>query len=217
MALFFLKNSSLFKNQSLQSSLMTMGLEYEYKELEKGITFFNQMFQPILQLEKGDKIGIQDAVNDVKLKYVDLSQVNFNLYLDKYKIYQSLSRWYYKQNRKDIFEKLNLLFDSYNILTKRIKVVYTNYNVKFEKLFNDVVTLNKNIVIKLNLLSETYADPDICPIIKNQCDILTNYSIIDQDLKVSLPKYSEENDNDLTVTKDSELTSSIESIKSDKN
>jgi len=228
MALFFLKNSSLFKNQSIQSSLLAMGIEFEFNELEKGLNFFNQIFQPIFQLEKGDKIGIQDFVSNNNLKYVDFTKINFNLYLDKYKIYQSLSRWYYKQNRKEIFEKMDLLIDTYFILIKRIKVLNANYTSKFETLFKNVISTNEILVTKLNILSETYSDPEITPIIKTYCDRLVNFANIKDELSVSLPKYEDSNEKDLnspikselsesTITKQSDLHSSIESVKSDIN
>ena len=228
MALFFLKNSSLFKNQSIQSSLLAMGIEFEFNELEKGLNFFNQIFQPIFQLEKGDKIGIQDFVSNNNLKYVDFTKINFNLYLDKYKIYQSLSRWYYKQNRKEIFEKMDLLIDTYFILIKRIKVLNANYTSKFETLFKNVISTNEILVTKLNILSETYGDPEITPIIKTYCDRLTEYPNYKDELSVSLPKYEDSNEKDLnsptkselsesTSTKQSDLHSSIESVKSDIN
>lgn len=206
MALFLLQNRSLFKNNSLQNSLFSIGLDYEYKELEKGITFFSEIFDPILNLEKNDKIGIQESNQNNNSKYIDLDKINFKLYLDKYKVYQSLARWYYKQNRKDIFSKLQILFDSYYVVVNKVKLMNTNFKVKFSKLYEDIVTLNKNLVIKLNLLNETYNDLEITPFIDSICKKLND---LNEDKPNSLMPYKT-NEDDVNSLGDSISSTSSE-------
>ncbi len=144
-----------------------MGLEVEFNELTKAFNLFEHLFQPILQLEQGDKIGVIEIEQNNNSKY--LNRINFDLYLDKNKLYQGFSRWYYKQNRRDILNKLEILFDSYAILIKRIQYMNENYTKKFENLFINAKYVNANLINKLSILNDTYNDPQFTQDIKFIC------------------------------------------------
>ena len=73
------------------------------------LNIFN-IFNPLLQLEIYDKISIIENINYTEYKFIDISKINFGFYLDKYNIYQSITRWYYNQKREYIFNKLDIFF-----------------------------------------------------------------------------------------------------------
>lgn len=156
MALSFLKE----RNQiNLELKLL---LELE-KKCKLGYTFFSNFFKPILNLEKNDKIGIE-IIKDININYTKL---NFTLYLDKYNIYQSISRWYHKQERYEIFKKLDLLFEEYHIFLK-------SCNLLEDKSTKDnTIELNTLLIIKLELLKETYNDNIVSEKINNYLQILS--------------------------------------------
>ena len=139
----------------------------ERNNLIRGYNFFNNIFNPILNLEHYDKIGIIDNVEYKEHKFIDVSKINFGFYLDKYNIYQSITRWYYNQKREYIFSKIDILFEEYN---NYLKLVQNNYSsLKF--LVNKIIELNGLLINKLTLLNKTYNDNMVT-------DKINNYNFI---------------------------------------
>ena len=182
MAHFLLQNKQFFCSNIVKSSLLSKSLDYEYIQLLNAFNFYKNIFEPIIQLEKYDKIGIEEIIaiptNENENKYINYKNMNFKIYLDKYKIYQSISRWYWNQKRNLIFPKLDILFDDYNNLLEKIQLMNKNYESNFKSLFNDCDELNKQILPKLELLKETYNDSNINDFINKYYNILNKYNNI---------------------------------------
>jgi hypothetical protein len=158
MALSFLKE----RNQINFELKLLLELQ---KKCELGYTFFSNFFKPILNLEKNDKIGIEN-LKDINIDYKNL---NFKLYLDKYNIYQAFNRWYFKQDRIEIFNKLDNLFEEYHIFLK------ISNSIKNEIIKNNIVNLNKMLITKLEILKCTYDnDNNICEKINNYLQVLSH-------------------------------------------
>jgi hypothetical protein len=94
------------------------------------------------------------------------------LYLDKYKVYQSMTRWYWNQKRNLIFPKLTTLFEQYTIYLN--KLIKFNINNSLNYIIDDVKKMNEQIVKKLKLLRNTYNDPKISGVIDTYCDQITS-------------------------------------------
>lgn len=115
--------------------------------------FYSTFLNPIINLEQNDKIGIIDtSFNEL---------FNFNLYLDKYNIYQSFNRWYNNQKREYIFEKLDLVFNKYSQYIKSIDANTMN------NIYNDILKFNNTLINKLKILKETYNDINVSVKIDN--------------------------------------------------
>ena len=148
------KNMFNIKEKILETSKLLTELNLEYN-------FYKNFFIEILNLEIYDKIGTIPEKN----------KFGFKLYLDKYNIYQSISRWYYNQKREDIFQKLDSLFQEYNNFISLLNDSYKEINDIFEFLYNTTIDLNKNIIQKLELLKLTYNDMNITLKIDNYIKI----------------------------------------------
>jgi hypothetical protein len=153
MALSFLKTKeSIIKN--------------EKNVLESKYNFFTLFFKDLLLIEKNDKIGIIMNNNNNNI----FEKINFTLYLDKYNFYQSIRRWYNKQKREEIFDKLDILFKEYEQFILNLKHVYMHY-----ALYLNIIELNKKLIIKLELLKNTYNDINIDDHIDNYIIMLKYY------------------------------------------
>ena len=156
-----IKNKSLFCEYNIINKLLYLNLEHDHIQLEKAFYVYKIMFEPLIKIEPYDKIGIEDCSNSDLFsdnKYLNMEKINFQLYLDKYKIYQSINRWYWCQKREIIFEKLTILFDEYKKLLDKVKLNnLTNTNV-FKKLLNDLYEFNNKLIEKLLILKNTYTD-----------------------------------------------------------
>lgn len=164
MALFLMKNKSLFYDSDLTYKLINLNLENDHIQLEKAFDIYKKMFEPIVNLKQYDKIGIQEYSN-VELfsnnTYLNSVKINFKLYLDKYKFYQSVSRWYWKQKRHDIFEKLLIIFEEYKKIHDKVKVNDIRNNKMYNQLLNDIVIFNNILLEKMLLLKTTYSDDSV--------------------------------------------------------
>jgi len=174
MALFLMKNKSLFYEHDLTYKLLNLNLENDHIQLEKAFDIYKKIFEPLINLEKFDKIGISDYSN-VELfsnnSYLNSIKINFRLYLDKYKFYQSFSRWYWNQKRQSIFDKLLILFEEYKKVYIKVKMNVIKNSNMFDKLLKDIIVFNNILIEKLLLLKITYNDElvssSIDKIIKN--------------------------------------------------
>lgn len=134
-------------------------MQFKYPNLEVNQVFliFNQIFESIIGLNKNDKIGMVDQVitddNSFKV-FIKLSEIKWSLYLDKSSYTQSMERWWYQQNRKDIFENLTRMFQIY---VNYLKYVETQvlYN-KFTDLKPKIIDFNKKLILGLDNLKLTY-------------------------------------------------------------
>jgi hypothetical protein len=161
MALFLIRNKSMFYDHNISTKLLHLNLENDYIQLEKAFDIFKIMLDPILNLEPYDKIGIEDSSNSELFSnnnYLDANKLNFILYLDKYKIYQSVSRWYWSQKRDIIFDKLIILFEEYKKVLDKVKLNNIRNTNIYKKLLNDIVEFNNKLIEKLNILKITYND-----------------------------------------------------------
>jgi hypothetical protein len=164
MALFLMKNKSMFYDNELTYKLINLNLENDHVQLEKAFDIYKKILEPIINIKQYDKIGIQDSSN-VELfsnnTYLNSVKINFKLYLDKYKFYQSISRWYWKQNRHEIFEKLLTLFEEYKKVCDKVKVNDKRNNKMYNQLLNDIVIFNNILLEKMLLLKTTYSDDSV--------------------------------------------------------
>jgi len=164
MALFLMKNKSMFYNSELTSRLINLNLENDHNSLENAFNIYKKIFEPIVNLNQYDKIGIQECSNIELFSnnlYLDSVKINFKLYLDKYKFYQSISRWYWKQKRHQIFEKILILFEEYKKIYDKIKLNCTVNNKLYNQLLINIVNFNNILSNKIVLLKITYSDDSV--------------------------------------------------------
>lgn len=147
-----------------KSYLLKMGIDYSKLQIDKTFNLFEELFDPILNLEPNDKIGwtTTEPYNETEYIYINGTKFNFKLYLDKYKIYQSVSRWYYGQTRIIVFDKLDILFNEYLNFIYKLKFIdktncLNNLNENKEK----YTRLNHQLSLKLPILLDTYNDPEV--------------------------------------------------------
>jgi hypothetical protein len=88
-------------------------------------------------------------------------KINFKLYLDKYKFYQSISRWYWNQKRQSIFDKLFVLFEEYKKMYDKVKMNEIRNSNMFNQLLKDIIVFNNILIEKLLLLKTTYNDESV--------------------------------------------------------
>lgn len=162
-------------NKNVKKTLFNMCFDYNENELIKSLVFFEKKFDPIINLEKYDKLGIVmlkpiDTNNDYI--FFDVENIDFYLYLDKYIFYQSITRWYYNQNRVDIFTKIDILFNEYDKIMKKL-ILFNSMN---ENMYIDIINkyflLNDKLKNKLTILKETYNDDIITGKINKYIQIL---------------------------------------------
>lgn len=161
MALFLMRNKSLFYEQNITAKLLQMNLENDFVQLEKAFDIYKKLLDPIINVEPYDKVGIEECSNTELFsnnQYLNPTRINFNLYLDKYKIYQSVSRWYWSQKRNIIFERMLILFDEYKKVYDKIKLNMLRNTLLFSKLLEDIDQFNSKLIVKLEILKTTYSD-----------------------------------------------------------
>ncbi len=161
MALFLMRNKSLFYEQNITAKLLQMNLENDFVQLEKAFDIYKKLLNPIINLEPYDKVGIEECSNTELFsnnQYLNPTRINFNLYLDKYKIYQSVSRWYWSQKRNIIFERMLILFEEYKKVYDKIKLNMLRNTLLFSKLLEDIDQFNSKLIVKLEILKTTYSD-----------------------------------------------------------
>ncbi len=154
----------MFYDNDLTYKLINLNLENDHVQLEKAFDVYKKMFEPIVNLKSYDKIGIQDCSNNELFSnntYLNSVKINFKLYLDKYKFYQSISRWYWKQNRHEIFEKILTLFEEYKKMYDKVKLNEMRNNKMYNQLLNDIIIFNNILMEKMLLLKTTYSDESI--------------------------------------------------------
>lgn len=166
---------SYFTNKYIHTSIIDIVINNNKIRYNKTIKLFENLFEPIFKLEPNDKLGIINVESYFDSKEYDLiNSYNFNFvfFLDKYKLYQIISRWYYKQSRQIIFSKLDILFNEYFLLIDKLKLLeyntcinYTEQNIKFTQ-------LNKKLIEKLEILKLTYNDEKIDIKINIYCEKL---------------------------------------------
>ena len=63
MALFLMKNKSMFYDNELTYKLINLNLENDHVQLEKAFDIYKKILEPIINIKQYDKIGIQDSSN----------------------------------------------------------------------------------------------------------------------------------------------------------
>ena len=92
MALFLMRNKSMFYEYDITFKLLNLNLENDHIQLEKAFDIYKKMFTPLINLNTYDKSGIEECSNTELFSnnpYLNTVKINFNLYLEKYKFYQS--------------------------------------------------------------------------------------------------------------------------------
>ena len=192
MALFLMRNKSLFYEHNITTKLLNLKLENDHIKLENdhillenAFDIYKKMFDPIINIEPYDKIGINECSNSelfLNNIYLNMVKINFKLYLDKYKIYQSVTRWYWSQKRDNIFEKLVILFEAYKKVLDKVKLNYLRNANIFKKLLNDLLEFNNKLIEKLNILKNTYSDS----VVSESIDKIIQMIILTEDLNNEL-------------------------------
>ena len=127
------------------------------------LDFFEQLFNPIIMLEENDKIGMELAniINKNNLeRYINLENIKWKLYIDQSSYLQPISRWYYGSNRKDIFNNMLVIFQTYNKFYSYIilnSTICFAYNVN---IVNRLTILRDKVITGLDKLKNTYKDDD---------------------------------------------------------
>ncbi len=171
----------MFYEHDITYKLLNLNLENDHIQLEKAFDIFKKMFDPLINLEKFDKIGIQDFSNKDLFEnnsYLNSNKINFKLYLDKYKFYQSISRWYWNQKRENIFDKIYLLFEEYKKIFDKVKLNEIRNSNMFQQLLNDIIIFNNILLQKLLLLKTTYKDESVSISIDKIIKIIDNPKLI---------------------------------------
>jgi hypothetical protein len=164
MALFLMKNKSMFYEHDLTYKLLNFNLENDHIQLEKAFDIYKIMFEPLVNLKPYDKIGIEYCSNSELFSnntYLNSVKINFKLYLDKYKFYQSISRWYWNQKRQLIFDKLFIIFEEYKKIYDKVRLNELRNTKIFNKLLNDMIIFNDILIEKLFLLKKTYLNDSV--------------------------------------------------------
>ena len=183
MALFLMKNKSMFYEYDLTYKLLNLNLENDHIQLEKAFDIYKKLFESLVNLEQYDKIGINNNSN-VELfsnnSYLNPVKINFRLYLDKYNFYQSISRWYWNQKRQPIFDKLLILFEEYKKMYDKVKINEIRNNNMFNQLLKDIIVFNNILLEKLLLLKTTYRDKSVSMAIDKIIKIIDTPKIISE-------------------------------------
>jgi hypothetical protein len=141
------------KNISLELSL-----EYEVHIFIQIYYYFNEIFQPIINLNKFDKLGIINYNNNINndIYYVNIYLIDFRFCIYKNKIIQPLLRWYYKENRLNVFTKLDIIFSEYYNILNKLKILKNKYNDTFKLITYKFQNLNNILLNKIDILVYSY-------------------------------------------------------------
>ena len=175
MALFLMRNKSMFYEHDITFKLLNLNLENDHVQLEKAFDIYKKMFDSLVNLKPYDKIGIEECSNLELFSnntYLNIVKINFKIYLDKYNFYQSITRWYWNQKRQTIFDKLLILFEEYKKIFNKVKLNEIRNSEIFKKLLNDIIDFNKILIEKLSLLKKTYSDDLVSISIDNIIQII---------------------------------------------
>lgn len=166
----------LFFNKTVRDTLLNFTIDYKKEEFNKSFNLFETLFESILNLEPFDKLGIENIrpnIDDDSYKFIDTTKFDFTLYVDKYKLYQPISRWYYNQHRTYIFLKLDILFDEYFTFINKLKLIDENFFIRYSEIKEKYKMMNDKLVFKLNILKATYEDQEVTSKIDDYCEKLS--------------------------------------------
>ena len=153
MAYAYLKHNNKLPINELKYKHQFLKIEINIDKYNDEYEFFLLFFKPLLELENNDKLSVD---NNCQMSI----DIPFKINLDKYDLSQSFRRWYYKQKREDIFNKLDIVFEKYNNFIISIK-----NKIQSKKILENMIELNKLLTIKLIILDKTYNDPKVSSII----------------------------------------------------
>ncbi len=152
-------NLLLLKNNiSIKTSL-----NYEEHIYKKIYFYFYELFKPLLNLEKNDKLGIIEYINTINynINYVNTHLINYKFCIYKKNIFQPILRWINKQNRVNTFAKLDIVFEEYYIIIKKLKILRKEYNNNFEQIYYTFNYLNSLLLNKINILINSYRNDNL--------------------------------------------------------
>tara|TARA_Y100000780_G_C13684583_1_gene417289 strand:+ start:449 stop:937 length:489 start_codon:yes stop_codon:yes gene_type:complete len=128
----------------------------DFESIKNNYNVFNSKLENLKNINIGDKIGFDD--ND-KIYIISNSKV------------QSIVRWVYGQNRENTINKLSLIMEDYKKLLRLVTLSNSHledYNtnndgdiLELHNFTNVVKIFNKDILIGLNNLKNTYKYDDI--------------------------------------------------------
>ena len=87
MALFLMRNKSMFYEHDITFKLLNLNLENDHVQLEKAFDIYKKMFDSLVNLKPYDKIGIEECSNLELFSnntYLNIVKINFKIYLDIY-------------------------------------------------------------------------------------------------------------------------------------
>lgn len=126
---------------------------YDYESLFRDLKHFKAVFSTLSSVDTGDK----------------LSYENECFYISKSSLFQGVERWYYSQNRKDVFDHLLRKYEEYKKYIEKICLI-TRQNLQntciiignpedsFVNIPNDILDLNKILIDACLTLQHTYLD-----------------------------------------------------------
>lgn len=146
------ESNSIMFNPILEKHKQEMH-SYDYESLFRDLKHFKAIFSTLSSVEKGDK----------------LSYENDCFYVSKSSIFQGVERWYYSQNRKDVFDHLLKKYEEYKNYVEKIClitrqnlqnkcIIIGNPEESFTYLPNDILDLNKILIEAYMTLQQTYID-----------------------------------------------------------
>ena len=135
---------------------MSIILYNQFNIFNKIYFFFNELFQPLLDIKIYDKIGISNnMINNPHVSLINYKKLNFTLYLDKYSKLQPIKRCLYKQSKELTFSKLYIIFYEYNKVIDEIIFLNNNYNYSYQ-IKTKFKNLNYQLINSLEKLKFTY-------------------------------------------------------------
>ena len=126
---------------------------YDYEKLHRDLKHFKALFSTLSSLENGDKLSFENEC----------------FYVSKSSLFQGVERWYYSQNRKDVFDHLLQKYGEYKEYIEKICLI-TRQNLEnkcmiignpqdsFTYIPNHVIDLNKILIDACLALQQTYLD-----------------------------------------------------------
>ena len=151
---------------------------FSENEVTECIDYFDNLLNPIYHLQLNDKVGLIQVTNkedNLIQKFINKSNIKWEIYVDKNTYYQSISRWYYGMNRREVFKNLLIIFQTYNKLLSYLKSPFSPKTEFSNNCLKRLDEIAEKTEVGLEILKITYDDDDdIKHLINNYFDLLSN-------------------------------------------
>jgi hypothetical protein len=140
-----------------------ISLSYELHIFTQLYYYFNELFTPIINIKNNEKLGIInfDYQNNYDIHYVNIHLIDFRLCIYKNKLYQPIIRWFYNENRLNVFTKLDILFYEYYNILQKLKILINKYPDNFKYIYYKFININNLLLDKINILINSYYKDNI--------------------------------------------------------